>query len=48
MIIGDNYDLDIRVPLSLGMKAVLLDRKGESKYDCPKINSLIEIDKFIK
>jgi HAD superfamily hydrolase (TIGR01549 family) len=48
MIIGDNYDLDIKVPLSLGMKAVLLDRKGESKYDCPKINSLIEIDKFIK
>jgi Predicted hydrolase (HAD superfamily) len=48
MIIGDNYDLDVKVPLSLGVKAILLDRKGETKYDCPKINSLLEIDKFIK
>ncbi len=47
--VGDQYDIDIVGAQGVGIKALLLDRNNilEEIDDCPKINSLIEIVKYL-
>lgn len=44
MIIGDRFDIDIEVPLKLGMNAILYDVKNKyNELDCVKISNWNEI-----
>lgn len=43
LYVGDSYLPDVHGPRRAGMDAVLLDRSGRARYDCPSIRSLREI-----
>lgn len=45
--VGDNFDTDIAPCEKIGIRGVLIDRKGESDYGCT-VNSLRELVKLIK
>ncbi len=49
LYVGDQYELDIVGARSVGMKAILIDRKNwfPDITDCPRIQSLDEIVKYI-
>jgi len=48
MHVGDSYELDVRGARSAGMRAVLLDRRGDaSRRDCETISSLLQLPQLV-